>query len=177
MQQNDYFVVSIYEGVMYMPNGPRPLVDGACYHIIVRGNNRQEIFRSNKDYEKYLSLLKHYKRKYKFKIFCYCLMPNHIHSVIDPENSKILSKAMNAMQRAYTGHFNTKYERVGHLWQGRFKSKIIVKDDYLIECINYIELNPVRAGMVRAPHEYPWSSYTARVLHKENDILDEIDVI
>lgn len=160
-----------------MPSGPRPLVDGACYHIIVRGNNRQGIFKGNRDYEKYLFLLKRYKRKYKFRVFCYCLMPNHVHIVVDLENAKKLSVIMSAMQRAYTGYFNTKYERVGHLWQGRFKSKIIIKDRYLIDCINYIELNPVRANMVTAPHEYVWSSYAARNLDRDNDILDEVDVI
>jgi len=160
-----------------MPSGPRPLVEGACYHIIARGNDRQGIFKSSIDYEKYLSLLKHYKRKFKFRIFSYCLMPNHIHLVVDLENVKNLSTTMSSMQRAYTGYFNTTHKRVGHLWQGRFKSRIILKDRYLIDCINYIELNPVRAGIVKAPHEYAWSSYAARTLNEESGILNNIDVI
>ena len=160
-----------------MPDGPRPLVDNACYHIIARGNNRQAIFKGCKDYKKYLFLIKHYKRQYKFRVFCYCLMPNHIHFVFEIREAKKLSKIMGSMQRAYTGYFNTKYKRTGYLWQSRFKSKIIVKDKYLIDCINYIELNPVRANIVKAPHEYAWSSYMSRTLSEKSDILDEVDVI
>ncbi|MFH1877874.1 MAG: transposase [Candidatus Omnitrophota bacterium] len=163
-----------------MPNGPRPLVEGACYHIIARGNNRQVIFRSPKDYEKYISLIKHYKRKYKFRVFCYCLMPNHLHLVIDLQEVKKISNVMSSLQRAYTGYFNTKYRTVGHLWQGRFKSKIILKDNYLVRCINYIELDPIRSDIVKSPEEYRWSSYAARTVNEESEecgILDEIDVL
>ncbi len=177
MQENGVFVVYTYEGGDFMPSGPRLLVDGACYHIIARGNNRQGIFKNRTDYKKYISLIKRYKRKYKFRVFCYCLMPNHIHFVIELEDIKRLSIAMSSLQRAYTGFFNIKYKRVGHLWQGRFKSKIIVKDQYLIACINYIELNPIRANIVKSPHEYEWSSYSARALNKANNVLDEVDLV
>jgi len=159
-----------------MPSGPRPLVDGACYHITARGNNRQGIFGGNKDYEKYLGYIKRCKRKYVFRIFGYSLMPNHVHLVIETDMSKEISRIMSSLQRAYTGYFNKRYVRVGHLWQGRFNSKIIIKDRYLLNTIKYIELNPVRAKLVKAPHEYMWSSSRARTLGGYDPILDELDI-
>lgn len=176
MQQIGILVVYIYERVIPMPNGPRPLIDNACYHITVRGNNRQGIFKVNKDYEKYLEYVKRCKRKYKFRVFGYCLMPNHAHLVIEVDKAKKVSRVMSSLQRSYTGYFNNSYNRVGHLWQGRFKSKIVIKDRYLINAINYIEFNPVRAKLVNAPHEYTWSSCKARTLGGYDPILDELDI-
>ena len=90
-------------------------------------------------------------------------MPNHIHLIGEIKQSKDLAKLMSGLNRPYTAYFNDKYETVGHLWQGRFKSKIVAKDEYLIDCINYIEYNPVRANIAKTPHEYQWSSYSERV--------------
>jgi putative transposase len=112
--------------------------------------------------------LRRYKKKYGILLYGFCLMPNHIHIVGEPKKPKSLSKFMHGFLRSYTAHFNNRYEKVGHLWQGRFKSKIIVKDRYLLDCINYVELNPVRAGLVKAPLDYNWSSHRERVL--ENSV-------
>ena len=160
-----------------MPSGRRPLVDGACYHITARGNNRQGIFKCSKDYEKYLGLIRRCKRKYKFLAFGYCLMPNHVHLVLQVAEAMNLSRIMSSIQRAYSGYFNTKYKRTGYLWQGRYGSRIIIKDQYLLNTINYIELNPVRAKMVKAPHEYTWSSCRVRTLGGKDSILDELDLV
>ncbi|MFH1478683.1 MAG: transposase [Candidatus Omnitrophota bacterium] len=147
-----------------MPNGPRLLIKNSCYHIIARGNQKQVIFKSNLDYEEYLKRISHYKVKYQFKLYSFCLMPNHIHMIGQIEKEKNLSKFMHGLNRSYTAYFNEKYNKVGYLWQGRFKSKIITKDKYLIDCLTYIELNPVRANIVTTPYEYKWSSYKERVL-------------
>ena len=153
-------------------------IKNACYHIIARGNNRQRIFRENEDYEKYLSLVRKYKRKYKCRIFGYCIMPNHIHFVLETANKERLISIMRSLQRAYTSYFNRKYRFFGHLWQGRFKSKIILKDRYLLDCIAYVEANPLRANMISSLHDYRWSSYRVRVLNEKNDIIDELgDII
>ena len=160
-----------------MANGPRPLIDGACYHITVRGNSRQAVFRNDNDYEKYLEFVKRCKRKYKFRVFGYCLMSNHIHLLIEVAIAKTLSSAMSSLQRAYTGYFNGTYGQVGHLWQGRYGSKIIIKDQYLLNAITYIEQNPVRAKLVKAPHEYVWSSAKARTLGGFDPVLDELDMV
>ena len=147
-----------------MPTGPRLLLKNACYHIITRGNQKQRVFLDEQDCEAYLSRLKRYKLKLGFLIYAFCLMPNHVHLIGEPKETADLAKFMHGLNRSYTAYFNKKYNKVGYLWQGRFKSKVVVKDSYLIDCLNYIELNPVRANMVRTAQDYPWSSYKERVI-------------
>ncbi|MBN1405273.1 MAG: transposase [Candidatus Omnitrophica bacterium] len=160
-----------------MPDGPRLLIEGACYHLMVRGNNKQRVFTNNEDLNRYLGMLKKYKRKYKFKMYGYCLMPNHVHIIGLAEEPKNLAKFMHGLNRAYAGYFNKTYNRVGHLWQGRFKSMVIVQDKYLIDCINYVELNPIRANIVKSPCAYLWSSYRERnMLEISVGLLDEISL-
>lgn len=151
----------------------RLVMENACYHLIVRGNQKQDVFRSEGDYLTYLALLKRLKRKYKFRLYAYCLMPNHVHLLGELENPAFLSKFMHGLNRTYTLYFNNKYEEVGHLWQGRFKSKIITRDKYLLDCINYIESNPIRSGLADTLLEYKWNSCHARILNVEDDIIDE----
>lgn len=142
----------------------RLLIKNACYHIYTRGNQKQKVFLDRDDFEFYLSQLKRYKRKFSFLLYGYCLMPNHIHIIGEATMPENLPKFMQCIQRSYTAYYNKKYDKVGHLWQGRFKTKIIVKDKYLIDCISYIELNPVRANFVNNPKEYEFSSYLERNL-------------
>ncbi|MFA5063336.1 MAG: transposase [Candidatus Omnitrophota bacterium] len=149
-----------------MPRTARVTIENGCYHIITRGNQKQKVFVEHRDYEKYLSLLARYKKKYRFKLYCFCLMPNHVHLVIEVNNTYVLNKIMRSLNLSYTLYFNLKYNKVGHLWQDRFKSKIIEKDAYLIGCMNYIEANPIRASLVANLTEYKWSSYN---LHYNND--------
>jgi len=158
-----------------MPRGARILLHNVCYHVINRGNQKQVIFLENTDYEKFLQILKHYKKKYKCKLFGYCLMPNHIHLILDPKEPLSLPKLMQILTQVYSTWFSEKYKKGGHLWQGRFKSKIINKDEYFLECIYYVEINPVRAGMISSPADYPWSSYQERVLGNKNGFLDLTD--
>jgi putative transposase len=102
-------------------------------------------------------------------------MPNHVHLFGEIKQKGDLAKFMHDINRSYTAYFNETYNKVGHLWQGRFKSKVVVKDEYLINCINYVELNPVRVSMVRVPHEYKWSSYMERSLStKKRRLLDSL---
>jgi len=158
-----------------MPTGPRLLVPGACYHINTRGNHRQKIFLDERDYMVFIGAMKRYKRKYGFLLYGFCLMPNHIHFIGEPREVLNLSKLMQGILRSYTAYFNKHYKKVGHLWQGRFKSKAIVKDGYLIDAIHYVELNPVRAGLVKTAGDYVWSSYRERVLGiASEEILDTL---
>ena len=148
-----------------MPQGARIIIDNVFYHIIVRGNQRQKIFKEKDDYTEYLLRLRMYKKRHGFKIYGFCLMPNHVHILGEINEKVLLAKFMHALNRSYTAYFNTKYNKVGHLWQGRFISRIISHDKYAIECINYIEQNPVRANIVAVIYEYPWSSYGERILN------------
>jgi len=153
-----------------MPTGPRVVMDNVCYHIITRGNQKQRIFRENSDYREYLDRLRKYKKRCSFSLYAYCLMPNHIHLLGEIQKASELASLMSSLLRSYTAYFNNKYGKVGHLWQGRFKSKIILKDRYLIDCINYIEANPVRANISTTLDEYSWSSYRERVLGRLTEI-------
>ena len=155
-----------------MPRGARIILNNVCYHIINRGNQKQEIFLGGSDFEKYLQLLKHFKKKYSFKIFGYCLMPNHIHLILEPKKPDDLARFMQSLTQTYTAWFNNKYKKVGHLWQGRFKSMVIQKDNYFIECVYYVEVNPVRAGLVSSPTDYSWSSYKDRVFGNKSGLID-----
>lgn len=152
-------------------------MENVCYHLIIRGNRKQKIFRCAEDHTVYLSLLRKFKRKHKFKVYAFCLMPNHVHILGEVENPSDLSNFMHDLNRTYTLYFNKKYKKVGHLWQGRFKSMIITKDKYLIDCLNYIELNPLRSDLVKTLSEYPWDSYNTRVLGKDNKITEQLSII
>lgn len=130
---------------------------GAFYHITSRGNERKAVFKSIKDREKFLSYLESATERYHARIFAYCLMDNHYHLFLaTPEGN--LSQIMRHINGAYTTYFNTKRQRSGHLFQGRYKAILVDADEYATELTRYIHLNPVRAGIVEDPADYPWSS-------------------
>lgn len=143
----------------------RPLrieFEGAFYHVTARGNERRKIFFSKKDYEKFKEYIAEAKEKYGFILHSYVLMTNHYHLLIEtPE--KNLSKIMHHINSSYTTYTNVKRKRSGHLFQGRFKSIIVDKDNYLLELSRYMHLNPVRAKIVGKPEEYRYSSYVAYI--------------
>ncbi len=155
-----------------MPRSARITIENACYHIITRGNQKQTVFKDPTDYQKYLLLLSRYKRKYGFRLYCFCLMPNHVHLIIEVDKTNNLNKIMRGLNLSYTLYFNMRYKKVGHLWQDRFKSKVIEKGAYLLECIKYVENNPMRASLVSSINEYPWNSNN----YKGNKILDSLYV-
>lgn len=155
-----------------MPRGPRIILDNVYYHIINRGNQQQSIFLEDGDFNQYINILKSFKKKFGFKILGYCLMPNHVHLIVNTNQPSDLAKFMQGITQVYTISFNKKYNKVGRLWQGRFKSMVIRKDNYFLECVYYVEVNPVRAKLVSSPADYRWSSYRERVLGIKNIILD-----
>jgi len=128
------------------------------FQICVRGNNGQNIFLSEKDFLRYLSLLEKYRERYSLQCFAYCLMDNHAHILLRTPSLRILSKAMHAIQVAYAMYFNRRYERRGHLFQDRFSSWVVKDEIHLLESKEYIENNPVKAGMTPAKEDYAWSS-------------------
>ncbi len=130
---------------------------GAVHHVIVRGNERKAIFRDDRDREEYLDRLDRYRARFHFSLYAYCLMTNHIHLAIE-EDETSLSRIMHALQSSYTNWYNRRHRRVGHLFQGRFKSYLVDRERYLMALLRYIHENPVRAAMVGRAEEYPWSS-------------------
>jgi putative transposase len=138
---------------------PRLTLPGYPHHIIQRGNNRQPIFTSSSDYGKLLGLLDEYAKQYGVAIHAYVLMSNHLHLVATPSSEEGVPQLMQALGRSYVRYFNNRHGRTGTLWEGRYKSTLIQAERYLLACMVYIDLNPVRAGLVSDPADYPWSSH------------------
>ncbi len=138
---------------------PRLTLPGIPHHIIQRGNNRQPIFATADHYEDLLTLLADNAQKFGVAIHSYVLMSNHFHLLATPQTEDALPQMMQAVGRRYVRHFNDSQGRSGTLWEGRYKSTLIQTDRYLLACMVYIDLNPVRAGMVAEPGNYAWSSY------------------
>ena len=131
---------------------------GALYHITSRGNERKNIYLDDSDTKKFLEILEAYHDRLGILIYCYVLMNNHYHIVIETPKGNLL-KVMHGINTGYTGYFNRKYGQVGHLFQGRYKGILIHKESYLLEVCRYVHLNPVRARIVDRPDQYEWSSY------------------
>ena len=151
----------------------RIFVENTCYHVYARGNQKQIVFAVKDDFEFYLQQLKRYKKEYAFHLYGYCLMPNHIHLMGKPVDPEKLSKFMQCLQRSYTAYYNNKYKKVGHVWQGKFKTKLIMEDKYALDCIHYIETNPVRAKLVNNPEDYSYCSYAERNFGSNCNFLNE----
>ena len=156
-----------------MARQPRIWYEGAIYHVMSRGNHKNDIFRDPQDYRVYLKILREAKEELDFEICSYCLMTNHVHLVIET-NEISISDIMKKVNMHYSIYFNRKYDLVGHLFQGRYKAQIIEKDNYILEVSRYIHLNPIRANMVENPQDYKWSSYSMYIgLLKERLINSE----
>lgn len=138
---------------------PRLTVAGYAHHVIQRGNNRQDIVRSDADREFLLELLGENARKHRVAFNAYVLMDNHFHLLLTPETAEGVPLMMQAVGRRYVRYFNDRYQRTGTLWEGRYKSTLVQTERYLLACMVYLDLNPVRAGMVVDPKNHPWSSH------------------
>ena len=154
-----------------MPKKKRVWYPGAMYHIMSRGNRKQELFRNRIDYKYYLNILKLVKEDYPFSLSSYCLMKNHVHLQVKTKKIEIW-KIMKQINLYYAKYFNKKYDLVGHVFQGRYKSKLIVDATYNIGLSRYIHLNPVAAKLVSKPEQYKWSSYKIYIEESENDLVD-----
>lgn len=141
-----------------MPRQARLDVLGELYHVIARGNERKRIFREKEDYRTYAKWLQEHAQRDAMRLYAFCLMPNHLHLLLEPTR-RSLGRFMHSLHTRYTRYFNRKYRRVGHLFQGRFRSLLCQKDAYLLELVRYIHLNPVRAKLVRSASQYGPSSY------------------
>jgi REP element-mobilizing transposase RayT len=144
--------------------------ENAFYHVTSRGNQRDKIFYDAVDREKFLEILSRTKERYGFLLHGYALMDNHYHLLIETPKAN-LSQIMQNINTSYTVYVNRKYQRSGHLLQGRFKGIIVEKDRYLIALSRYIHLNPVRAKLVKGPADYPWTSYKSFLDRKAEDSL------
>ena len=149
---------------------------GAKYHIISRGNKKKNIFLDKVDYKIYVSILKEVYKKYSFKILSYCLMPNHVHLQLKTRDIEIW-KIMQGINWRYARYFNERYNTVGHVFQGRYVSKIIENNYYNLIVNRYIHLNPVKDKLVLSPKEYRWSSYRSYLGEEKSELVAEEEIL
>lgn len=142
-----------------MPRSARLVVPDLPLHIIQRGNNRAGCFIDDSDRTFYLFHLGRGLIRFQCSLHAYCLMTNHVHLLITPRKAEGCGLLMKHVSQLYSQYINRKYKRTGGLWEGRFRSCVVESDSYLLACYRYIELNPVRAGLVQSPQDYCWSSY------------------
>jgi len=154
-----------------MPRRARLALPGIPWHIIQRGNNRAVCFHAEEDYQFYLHYLNEFADKFGCAIHAYVLMTNHVHLLLTPAKADSAGLMMKHLGQRYVQYINRTYQRSGTLWEGRFRSCLTQTEDYVLACYRYIELNPVRAGMVMKPQDYRWSSYHANGLGKPSMII------
>lgn len=153
-----------------MPRKPRYYLAGVPCHVILRGHNREPCFSAPDDFRYYLQCLREACLKHDAAIHAYVLMTNHLHLLMTPVESDGISRVLQSVGRRYVQYVNVSYRRSGTLWEGRHKASLIDTEHYLMCCYRYIELNPVRAGMVHKPADYPWSSFQANAYGKEDGL-------
>lgn len=159
-----------------MPRKSRLEVEGSLYHVFTRGNNRRLIFNDDDDYRKMIELIAKTKAKLPFYLYTYCFMPNHLHLLMERRQDPI-SRIMHTLLTGYSRYYNRRNRRVGHLFQGRYRSILCQSDQYLAELVRYIHLNPVRANIVRDPSAFRYSSHRAYLGEEESGFLDAEPVL
>src|SRR3989344_709001 len=154
-----------------MARKPRFTLPGVPQHVIQRGNNREPCFFASEDFRFYLDCLKEAFEKYHCAVHAYVLMTNHVHLLVTPQTEAAVGNLMQSIGRRYVRYVNHTYRRSGTLWEGRYKASLVESETYLLACQRYIELNPVRAGMVAIPGDYRWSSYAGNAFGKADGYL------
>lgn len=158
-----------------MPRIARGLADNFAYHVLNRGNNKQKIFQKEQDYRAFVNLMLEAKSRWPMSILAYCLMPNHFHMILMPMKAEHLSEWMQWLMTSHVRRYHQHYETSGHIWQGRFKSFVIQKDEHLITVMRYINANPVRGGLVDSAEQWPWSSHR-EILSSKGNLIDRAPV-
>ena len=154
-----------------MPRKPRFFLPGVAVHAVQRGHSREPVFYEEQDYLAYLRWLKEAAARYRCAVHAYVLMTNHVHILATPKDQPGISRLMQYVGRRYVPYINYHYGTSGTLWEGRYKASLVHEADYLLACMRYIELNPVRAGLVHHPRAYRWSSYRAHAEGKDDELL------
>jgi len=152
---------------------PRLVVPHQPHHMIQRGHDHHTIFRDADDHVAFLERLKEGAKRFKVAIHAYVLMPDHVHILATPADTEGLARMMQWIGRYYVPYFNQKYQRSGTLWQGRYKATVLDAEVYLLLCSRYIELNPLRSGLVATPADYPWSSYQHHIGAKPDPLITD----
>ena len=155
---------------------PRIVIPGHPHHVTQRGNRQSRVFFEEDDYALYIDLLSEAARKAGTEIWCYCLMPNHVHLIAVPSDSDGLRATFADAHRRYTGYINTRMRTTGHLWQGRFGS-VVLDEAHLYQAVRYVSLNPVRAGLVPQAQNWRWSSVAAHLSGSDDTLVKVAPVL
>ncbi len=156
-----------------MPRRARLTLPGVPHHLVQRGNNKVACFYNTSDYLVYLEWLQLYASRFHCHIHAYVLMTNHVHLLLTPNDADSLGLLMKSLGQRYVQYINRTYRRSGSLWEGRYKSSFVGTRNYILACYRYIELNPVRAGMVHHPSEYNWSSYRVNAQNEVSELVQQ----
>jgi REP-associated tyrosine transposase len=159
-----------------MPRHPRIAVPDVPVHVIQRGNNRGACFFVDEDYARYLGDLRRLAPQFECAVHAYCLMTNHVHLLLTPRTAAGCGLLMKHLGQRYVQYVNRTHDRSGTLWEGRFRSCLVHSETYMLTCYRYVELNPVRARMVRHPRQYPWSSYRVNGDGKPDTLITPHDL-
>ena len=154
-----------------MPRKPRLFIPNQPQHVVVRGHNREPMLLRVDDFRFFYQCLKIAASKNVLAVHAWVFMHNHIHLLVTPQTKNSLSKTMQSIGRSYVQYFNRYYHRSGSLWEGRYKCCMVDTERYLLSCYRYIELNPVRAGIVKVPEDYNYSSYHGNALGKDDPLI------
>ncbi len=153
---------------------PRIVLPGVCHHVVQRGNNKQDVFLCKADYVKYVEILRHYAQKHSCGLGAYCLMPNHIHLVARPGTKEALPKMMHGLNLCYQQHLNDTTGFTGHVWQSRYYSSPVEEGNGVWKVVEYIDKNPLRAGLVADPCDYQYSSAVAHEQGRLDNVITEV---
>ena len=156
---------------MSMARRKRVFIEGLTLHVTQRGNNKCPTFLADSDFETFLWFLHFAMRKYRFDVHSYALMSNHVHIMVTPSSPTALARGMQSLGRRYVRYFNDRYNRTGTLWEGRYRAALITDERYWLTCLRYVEMNPVRAGLVSSPESYKWCSYRVHGLGERDPIV------
>ena len=159
-----------------MPRIARALADNCCYHLVNRGNGRQQIFHKDGDYRAFVELLLQEREKYAVGVLAWCLMPNHFHILVRPEEATQHNKWMHWVMTTHVRRYHKHYGTSGHVWQGRYKSFLVKNDEHLLTVARYIEGNPIRATLAASALQWPWSSHQARLQGPEVSRPDPLPI-
>ena len=154
----------------------RIVVPGVAYHVTQRGNRRERTFFEDADYKRYRSMLGQAARRAGSEVWAYCLMPNHVHLIVVPADEDGLRRTFADAHRRYTGLINARHQWTGHLWQGRFGA-VAMDEAHLLAAVRYVALNPVRAGLVKRPEEWPWSNVCAHLAGSDDALVTVAPVL
>ncbi|MTI94434.1 MAG: transposase [Firmicutes bacterium] len=159
-----------------MTRRARALSPTGIYHVMVRGIGRMKIFHDDRDMVRYLETLERFNREQQYRLYAYCLMNNHVHLLLKEENEP-LSLTMKRIGVSYSKYYNLRYERVGHVFQDRFRSEAIKSEAQFVRCARYIHTNPVKAGITACPSQYSWSSYASYITHNCSKLIDPVPLL